>query len=214
MNSTQFAEMRQNMVDSQLRTNGVIEPWIIIAMGATPRENFLPADKAAFAYLDRSVPLGKGRMLNPPLANGQMLQAANVTPLDTILVIGAGPGYLAALLTGHAAKIVTVEEDADLAAQVKAHAPAATLVEGPLPAGAPEHGPFSLILIDGAVEQLPDAIVDQLGEGGRIVTGLIEGTVRRLAIGTKHGGSVALRNLADLEVAALPGFERAKEFVF
>jgi len=214
MNSTQFAEMRQNMVDSQLRTNGVIEPWIIIAMGAAPREQFLPVDKAAFAYLDRSVPLGNGRMLNPPLANGQMLQAANVTPLDTVLVIGAGPGYLAALLTGHAAKIVAVEEDADLAAQLRAHAPATTVVEGPLTAGAPEHGPYSLILIDGAVEQLPAAIVDQLAEGGRIITGLAEGAVRRLAIGTKHGGHVALRNLADLEVAALPGFERAKEFVF
>jgi protein-L-isoaspartate(D-aspartate) O-methyltransferase len=214
MNSTQFAQMRQNMVDSQLRTNGVIDPWIIAAMGATAREKFLPDEKAAIAYMDRSVPLTGNRMLNPPLANGQMLQAADITPTDSILLVGTGPGYLAALLNGQGSELVAVEDDAQLAAQALKNVPGITLVEGPMQAGAPDHGPYSLILIDGAVEQLPAALLDQLAEGGRIVTGLIEGAVTRLAAGVKLGGHVALRNLADLEVAALPGFERAKEFVF
>lgn len=214
MNSTQFAQMRRNMVDSQLRTNGVIEPWIITAMAATAREKFLPEEKAAFAYLDRSVPLTGNRMLNPPLANGQMLQAAGITPADSILLIGTGPGYLAALLDGRASRLVAVEQDSGLAAQTRAHVADITLVEGPMQAGAPDHGPYSLILIDGAVEQLPAALIDQLAEGGRVVTGLIEGSVTRLATGVKLGGHVALRNIADLEVAALPGFERTKEFVF
>lgn len=202
------------MVDSQLRTNGITAAWIVRAMGELPRETFLPEGKEAFAYLDRSVPLGGGRMLNPPLATAEILQAAEVTQDDHVLLIGAGTGYMAKLLSGRAGKLVAVESDAGLAKVAHANVPGLDLVEGPLAEGHAKAAPYSLILIDGGIERLPDAIEAQLAEGGRIITGLVDGPVRRLAIGTKHGGHVALRAFADIEVAALPGFEKAREFVF
>ncbi|RDV02461.1 protein-L-isoaspartate O-methyltransferase [Sphingorhabdus pulchriflava] len=214
MQSAQSETNRRHMIDSQLRTNGITAAWILKAMGELPRENFLPAGKEAFAYLDRSVPLSNGRMLNPPLATAEMLQAADVAGDDTVLLIGAGTGYMAALLSGRAGKLVAVESDADLAKTARANVAGLNLVEGSLDEGARKDAPFNVIIIDGAIEQLPAAIEAQLAEGGRIVSGLAEGPVRRLASGTKHGGHVALRALADIEITALPGFERAKEFVF
>lgn len=214
MQSAQSETSRRHMIDSQLRTNGITAAWIVKAMGELPRETFLPEGKEAFAYLDRSVPLGDGRMLNPPLATAEILQAAEVTQDDHVLLIGAGTGYMAKLLSGRAGKLVAVESDAGLAKVARANVPGLDLVEGPLAEGHAKAAPYSLILIDGGIERLPDAIEAQLAEGGRIVTGLVDGPVRRLAIGTKHGGHVALRAFADIEVAVLPGFEKAREFVF
>ncbi|MGC1470226.1 MAG: rRNA adenine N-6-methyltransferase family protein [Sphingorhabdus sp.] len=214
MQSAQSEITRRHMVDSQLRTNGITTAWIVKAMGELPRENFLSAGKEAFAYLDRSVPLGNGRMLNPPLATAEMLQIAEVSDSDNVLLIGAGTGYMAALLSGRAGKLVAVESDADLAKTARTNVAGLNLVEGGLGEGADKDAPYNVIVIDGAVEQLPAAIEAQLAEGGRIVAGLAEGPVRRLAVGTKHGGHVALRAFADTEVASLPGFERAREFVF
>jgi protein-L-isoaspartate(D-aspartate) O-methyltransferase len=214
MQSAQSETNRRHMIDSQLRTNGITEAWIVKAMGELPREKFLPAGKEAFAYLDRSVPLGNGRMLNPPLATAEMLQAAGITEKDNVLLIGAGTGYMAALLAGRVAKLVAVEAEAELASAARANVPGLDIVEAALNEGSKKGAPYSLILIDGAVEQLPETIEGQLSEGGRIVTGIVEGPVCRLASGTKYGGHVALRALADIEIAPLPGFERAKEFVF
>lgn len=214
MQSAQSETSRRHMVDSQLRTNGITAAWIVKAMGELPREAFLPEGKEAFAYLDRSVPLGEGRMLNPPLATAEILQAAEVAQDDHVLLIGAGTGYMAKLLSGRAGKLVAVESNAGLAKVARANVPGLDLVEGILAEGHAKAAPYSLILIDGGIERLPDAIEIQLAEGGRIVTGLVDGPVRRLAIGTKHGGHVALRAFADIEVAALPGFEKAREFVF
>ncbi len=214
MQSAPSDAARRHMIDSQLRTSGITTPWIVAAIGAIPREAFLPADKAAFAYQDRSVPLGNGRFLNPPLATAQMLQSAEVMPTDRVLIIGAGNGYMAALLRGRAERIVAVESDAALFEMAQVGVTGVEHVHGPLSGGAPDHGPYTLILIDGAIEQLPDAIAAQLADGGRIVTGLSDGAVRRLAMGIKHGGQIVLRPFADMEVAPLPGFEKKREFVF
>ncbi len=202
------------MIDSQLRTNGVTAPWVLQAMGRIAREAFLPADRQAAAYHDRSIELGNGRMLNPPLATAQLLQAAQVAADDKVLLIGCGTGYMAALLSGHVGHLVAVESDASLAAAARSNVAGLELVENALAEGAAGQAPYDAIIIDGAIEHLPAAIEAQLAEGGRIVTGLVEGPVRRLAMGSKHGGHVALRIFADLEVAPLPGFERAREFVF
>jgi protein-L-isoaspartate(D-aspartate) O-methyltransferase len=164
--------------------------------------------------MDRSIPLGGGRMLNPPLAAGLMLNVAEPVKSDRVLLVGAGAGYLAALLAAQVGALVAVEEVEALVTMFKANLPSAMLVEGSLAQGAAAHGPYDLILIDGGIEQLPDALVKQLTEGGRIVTGLIEGPVSRLASGLKRSGHVALRPVIDTELAPLPGFARAKEFVF
>jgi protein-L-isoaspartate(D-aspartate) O-methyltransferase len=190
MESAQSETMRRNMIDSQLRPNGVNEGWIIAAMLGVARENFVPAEHKAVAYMDRAIALGGGHMLNPPLTAGQLLSAAEVTPDDAVLLVGPATGYLAALLSNRNANVEAVEADAS------------------------GNGPFNVIIIDGAIEVLPDALVAELADGGRIVTGVAEGPATRLAIGYKHGGHVRLKPFADLEVAALPAFAKAKEFVF
>lgn len=206
--------LRRHMVDSQLRTSGINEPWITKAMGDLPRENFVGADRAAVAYSDRPVPLGAGRVLNPPMISGLMLQAAEPATDDNVLLIGAGSGYLAALLAPRVASLVAVEEDAALANLARANAPSVQCVDAALNGGYAAEAPYSLIVIDGAIDVLPQAIVDQLAEGGRIICGLREGAAFRLAKGVKHGAHLALRSFADAEAAPLPGFAAAKEFVF
>jgi protein-L-isoaspartate(D-aspartate) O-methyltransferase len=209
----QSEEMRRNMVDSQLRTSGVNAPWILAAMLATPREVFVTGDGAA-AYMDRSLPLGGGRMLCPPLAAGMMLTVAEPRETDRVQILGAGTGYLAALLNARVAALIAVEEDLSLAKAFKTNLPDVKLVEGSNAAGAPAEGPYDIIFIDGAIEAMPEAIVEQLVDGGRIITGLSDGPVTRLVSGVKRGNHIALRPVADMELAMLPGFERAKDFVF
>jgi protein-L-isoaspartate(D-aspartate) O-methyltransferase len=211
--SPQSEEMRRHMVDSQLRTSGVNAPWVIAAMLATPREAFLLGDTAA-AYMDRAVAIDGDRVLNPPLAAGQMLMLADPKADDNILIVGAGTGYLTKLLQGRVASVVAVEESAALAKAFKENLPDVILIEGANAAGASDHGPYDVIIIDGAVERLPDAISAQLTDGGRIVTGITDGPVSRLAYGVKRNGQLVLRPMADMEIGLLPGFASAKEFVF
>lgn len=213
MHLPQSEAMRRNMVDSQLRPSGVNTPWVLAAMLETPREDFITGDKSA-AYMDRSLPLGEGRCLNPPVSLGQMLMLADVSPTDRVLLVGAGTGYLATLLKRRVQSLVAVEESPALAAAFGTACPEVKLVNGPLADGAAEHAPFDIIIIDGAIARLPESLIAQLAEGGRIVTGLLDGPVSRLASGIKRGGHVALRPALDLEIAALPGFAPAKEFVF
>jgi len=209
MTVSDFSISRRAMIDSQLRTSGVSEPWVIAAMGEMPREEFVPAAARDIAYMDRRVRLTATRALNPPLATGLMLQEAAVGADDDILLIGAGCGYLAALLSGRAKHIVAVEEDAALVKMARANLTGRANVElaqGAHKEGAASGTRYSLIIIDGAIEQLPDAITGQLREGGRVVS--------RVAIGYKRGNAAVLRPFADCSISPLPGFERIAEFVF
>lgn len=210
------AEMRAAMIDSQLRTNDVIEPAVVGAMGATPREAHVPAALSGVAYMDRAIDLGGGRALNPPLVTGRLLVAAEIRPGARVLLIGAATGYTAALLAALGAEVHAVEEQADLLATARASTTGATIqwVEGPLVAGAPKAAPFDRIIIEGAIETLPDALAAQLVEGGRIVAARREGNVTRLVQGVKAGGTIALRAFADMDVAALPGFATPTGFQF
>ena len=153
-------------------------------------------------------------MLNPPLAAGQMLMVAEPTATDRVLLIGAGTGYLAALLAGRVKSLVAVEESVQLADSFASNLPDVDLLRGAHNDGAPGNAPFDLVIIDGTIEELPQMLADQLANGGRIVTGITDGAASRLAIGVKHNSHLALRTVADMEIAALPGFGRAKEFVF
>lgn len=217
MTEHNFKAMREAMVESQLRTSDVNDPRVVAAMASIPRETFLPAERQALAYIDRPVRLTEGRSLNPPLATGRLLTMAEVEPEDNVLVIGAATGYCAAVLSRIAAAVVAVEQDEELLRRAKAVLAGygnVTLVAGPLNEGARKHGPYTLIVIDGAVEELPAAIVKQLADGGRLVAAIIDRGVSRLSIGRKAGDAFGLKSFADVESVELPGFAKPKSFTF
>ncbi len=212
-----FEIMRRAMVDSQLRPSDVTDRAIVAAMASVPREHFVPADRARVAYTDRSIPLGNGRSLNPPLTVGRMLVAADLRPDDHILLVGAATGYVAALLSRIAASVVALESDdalADRAAETLGGLANVTLVRGPLAKGWSKAWPYTLILVDGAVEHIPGTFADQLASGGRLVTALNDRGVARISRGVAADGAIALMPLVDVEAASLPGFEHARHFTF
>lgn len=184
---------RRAMIDSQLRTSGVNEPWVLEAMNAVPREDFVPENARAAAYIDRAVPLGNGRYLAAPLVHGRMLAEAAPTSADTVLIVSGSAGYLAALVRPLAGT-VEIRDPADTAKLKK--------------------GAYSLILIDGAAEELPPSIATALAEGGRIVGGLVERGVTRLAIGRAAAGAVAWLPLTDIGIPVLPEFAAPRPWTF
>jgi protein-L-isoaspartate(D-aspartate) O-methyltransferase len=211
-----FEAMRHAMVVSQLRTSAVSDPRVVDAMGDVPREAFVPAAQVALAYRDAPLPLGGGRAINPPLITGRLLVAADIRPTDRVLLVGAAMGYAAAVLARLAGSVVALEEDAALASAARdAIADAkVTVVEGPLKAGWAAGAPYDVIIIDGAVEELPEAIADQLAPGGRLATGLVDRGVTRLALGRRSEGGFGVVDFADLECVVLPGFAKPKTFQF
>lgn len=215
--ASRFEAMRHAMVASQLRTNAVNDVRIVEAMAVLPREDFLPEAHRAIAYRDTLLPLAGGRRHNSPLATGRLLTAAELRPTDKVLLIGAAGGYTAALLAGLVNAVVAVEVEPSLAALARtALAAYANVepVEGPLAAGHAAEAPYDLLVVDGAVEEIPAALLDQLAPGARVVTGLLDRGVTRLATGRRTEGGFGLTDFADIECAVLPGFERLRTFQF
>lgn len=192
--ATDFAAARRAMVDSQLRVSGVNEEWVLSVMGTTAREQFLPAAARGHAYIDRAIPLGDGHALPAPLVQGRMLAEAAPTAQDDVLIVSCGSDYLAELVRP-LARSVTVVSAADAAAGAVS-------------------GEYSLLLVDGAAEQLPAALTDTLVDAGRVVTGLVERGVTRLAAGRKLAGSVALLPLAEIGIPVLAEFAAPKRWSF
>ena len=216
MTEHNFEQMRRAMVASQLRTTGVSDPRVVVAMGEVPRERFVPAERCAAAYSDLLVPLGNGRELNSPMALGRMLSEAGLRGNERALVIGAATGYAAAVLARLVGSVVAVEEMPELAAFAR-DALADTsvkIVEAPLNRGHAPGGPYDFILIDGAVEQVPQAIVDQVAEGGEVALALLEDGVTRLCVGRVVAGAFGTTAFSDAAAAVLPGFGKARTFSF
>lgn len=212
-----FEAMRHAMVASQLRTNAVSDVRVVEGMATLPREAFLPPEHRAIAYRDALLPLAGERKHNSPLATGRLLTEAQVRPGDHVLLIGAAGGYAAALLSRLAASVVAVEEDESqlaIARGALAGNGNVELVQGALNQGAAAKGPYDLIVIDGAVEQLPEALVAQLKTGGRVVSGVVDRGVTRLASGQRSAGGFGLVDFLDIECAILPGFVRLRTFQF
>jgi len=211
-----FEQMRQAMVASQLRTTAVNDPRVVAAMGTVPREHFVPAENAAIAYIDRPIPLGAGRALNPPMTTGRLLTEAHPRHEDRALVIGGATGYAAALLAELVSSVISLEEDKVLLEGArKTSLPShVAVVEGSLAAGWKKKAPYDLILIDGAVEYVPQPIIDQLADGGRLAGAILDRGVARLSIGRRSGKGFGLIAFADAEAAPLPGFSRPRGFSF
>ncbi len=209
--------MRAAMVSNQLRTNNVSEPRIVAALEAIAREKFVPAERASLAYVDVPVPLGNGRFLNAPLATARLIAESGVKVGEKVLLVGAATGYAAALLAKLGAEITALEVDQALigiARKALGKVSGVNLVSGPLNAGWRKGAPYDVIIIDGAIEALPETFAAQLTAAGRILTGLVDNGLTRLASGRKAGKGVGLVPFTDIEAVRLPGFAQPAGFSF
>lgn len=215
-----FAQARTKMVESQIRTNRVWDEELIAAFREVSRERFVPPDKQGIAYVDEDLPLGNGRYLMEAMVLARLLQAAEPGPGDIALDVGCGSGYATAILARLCATVIGLESDPALAKQAAESLSAtgvmnAEVAEGPLAAGRPKQGPYNVILVNGAVPELPKALTDQLAEGGRLVT-VVRSTraIGRGMLAQRLGEVVSSRVLFDAATPPLPGFAREPGFVF
>ena len=216
---TDFTAARLNMVESQVRPNGITDRRIIAAVERLPREAFVPEGKRAVAYMDEDVllePADKSagpRALIEVMAFARMLQHAAIKPEDRVLVVGAGTGYGAAVIAALAQRTVALECDAALAAAARRNlegVAGAIVVEGPLAAGVPGEQPFDVIIVEGRVEEVPQAWLDQLSDGGRLIAVVGEADMAKACVHTRSGSAIAVRPVFDASVAALPGLRKKK----
>lgn len=192
---TRFDDARRAMIDSQLRTSGVNDPAVLARMGSVPREEFLPEDQRAAAYADRAQRLPEGGALPAPLFHGMLLAEARPADADRVIVVDGGSGYLPALVAPMVAAVETISAADAAAGKIRDRA-------------------VTLLLIDGAVEHLPEALVKKLPEGVRVVTGLLERGITRLAAGRKAGSALGLVPLAEIGAPRLAAFDREAGWSF
>lgn len=215
-----FAVARRNMVECQLRTNRITQDAVIAAMGEVPRERFVPDDLANIAYVDEDLAVGGERYLVEPMVLGRLLQEGRANLDDIALLVGCGTGYSAAVLSKLCGAVFALESDGAFAGKASSllatlGADNAVVVEGPLDKGWPGEAPYNLIVFDGAVADVPDAIIDQLADDGRLVAVVCDDQdVGRATLMEKRGGVVSSRTLFDANTPMLPGFAKSAGFVF
>jgi len=193
---------RLNMVNNQLLTNKLTDDRIAQALLSVPRENFVPKSLRSVAYLDEDMPLDNGRYLMEPMIFARMLQSAAIGPRDVVLDVACGTGYSTAVLARLAAAVVGLEVDEAAVAGAEAHLAAlnidnAAVVVGALVDGCGDQGPYDVIFVNGAVEELPAAYAGQLTEGGRLVVVERRGPVSQAVLYTNRDGLLSRRELFD-----------------
>lgn len=212
-----FAKARQNMIDGQLRPNKVTDARLLAAMAEVPREAFLPAALRPLAYVDEDVEASPGRWLIEPMVFARLVQAAEIGEGSRVIVLPAGTGYGAAVLARMGAQVTALELPGRGGESLGRAGPGVTLVTGPLAEGWAAAAPYDAILIEGAVERVPEALTTELAEGGRLVTVIASG--RRGVLGravkqVRIAGTVTEVPLFDAGTPTLAEFRRAPEFVF
>ncbi|MCB1547064.1 MAG: protein-L-isoaspartate O-methyltransferase [Hyphomicrobiaceae bacterium] len=219
------AEQRRNMVDSQLRPSDVTDRRIIRAMLEIPRENFSPSAMRALAYMDEDLVVQAGdrdapmRHVLAPRTQALLLQLAQIESGDLVLDVGCATGYSTAIAARLADSVVAVEQDARLVERASALLSTlgidnAAILAGPLNEGMAGQGPYDVIVLNGAVEVIPESLFAQLKPGGRLVAVLIEGRRSRAVVATRRGGKTDVRATRDLSAPSLTGFQKAAGFVF
>ncbi|HWK45593.1 MAG TPA: protein-L-isoaspartate O-methyltransferase [Stellaceae bacterium] len=217
---TDYAAVRSNMVESQLRTNKVTDPDLLDAFMQVPRERFLPENLQGIAYVDQDIPVGNGRFMMQPMVLARLLQAATISASDSVLDVGCGTGYCAAVLARLASTVVAVEADAGLADRAVATLTALVgtkvkVVNTPHEAGYSSRGPYDVIVLGGAVAVLPATLTDQLAIGGRLVAVIgAPGMVAQATLVERLDAGISRRVLFDAAIQPLPGFAQERAFVF
>jgi protein-L-isoaspartate(D-aspartate) O-methyltransferase len=215
-----FAQCRRNMLDSQLRPNKVTDERVLAAMLAVPREEFVAENQRGIAYIDEDIPLGEGRILMEPMVLARLLQAAEIDSDDVVLDIGAGTGYTAAVCAKISATVVSIESNPRLAMEsnrilAKLGINNVVNVEAPLNKGYSEQAPYDVIMFSGGVAEIPETIVAQLADGGRLCAVVAPpGIAPTAQLIINYGGTAATRKVFDGSVPYLPGFEPETSFVF
>lgn len=214
-----FTAARRHMIDGQLRPSRVTWAALLDAMAEVPRERFVPPGVSGIAYVDEDLAIGNGRFLIEPLTLARLIQAAAPGPTDVVLDVGAATGYSTAVLARLAGTVVALEHDRPLADQAVATLKQLAVgnvqaVVGPLGDGHPRRAPYNVILINGAVEHVPDALMAQLGEGGRLATVIGSDPVGRATLFTKRRGVASSRILFDATAPVLKDLAKEPGFVF
>ena len=215
---TDFSARRVMMVDTQVRPSDVTKFPIIDAMLSVPREAFVPRDKREAAYMGENLVLRQDRVMLEPRTLAKLLDALDIQPDEMVLDLGCGFGYSTAVLARLADAVVAVEEDDAMATEAQhllsqASVDNAAVIVGPLAAGAAKHGPYDVITVQGGVEQVPAALLDQLKDGGRIAAVFMEGALGVARVGYKADGKVSWRFVFNASAPVLPGFAAAGGFV-
>jgi protein-L-isoaspartate(D-aspartate) O-methyltransferase len=214
-----FEAARAKMVENQIRTTDVTSHSVLQAFFAVPREEFVPAKLKPLAYLDDDIEIAPGRYLMEASPLAKLLQLAQITKDDLVLEIGSGSGYVSALLSLLSGSVVSVESDEALSNQAMEKLSAlgydnVAVVQGEMEKGCPAEAPFDLIFINGAIEQVPAALLDQLRDGGRLVAIVGYGNAAQAKRLVKERGIVSDSDHFNACVKPLPGFRREKSFVF
>lgn len=215
-----FATARRKMVDNQVRPNEVTDLRLVAAMLDIPRERFVPAEQAATAYMDANVALDvSGRVLLEPMVVGRLIQTADVKDTDHVLDVACASGYSSAILSRLAGSVVALEEDPNLADQAARNLKElgvanAKIVSGPLDAGWSVEAPYDLVLVNGAVEYVPESLLAQVKEGGRLLAIVGGAPVGEAMIYRNAAGDISSRPVFDATAPVLPGFAKPKAFVF
>jgi protein-L-isoaspartate(D-aspartate) O-methyltransferase len=214
-----FEAARRKMVENQIRTTDVTAHSVLQAFLSVPREMFVPEKAKLLAYTDAAIELVPGRFLMEASPLAKLLQLAGIGKSDAVLEIGAGTGYVTALLSALAGSVVGLEGDEALQAQADANLSAlgcdnVAVVTGDLEAGCPAQAPYDLIFFNGSVEEVPSALVDQLRDGGRLVAVVGYGNAAQAQVMVRERGLVSQSSHFNTSVKPLPGFRKAKEFLF
>jgi protein-L-isoaspartate(D-aspartate) O-methyltransferase len=214
-----YARARLNMVNNQLRPNRVDDSTVLAAMGEVPRERFLPKGLRGVAYADEDLPLPDGSWLIEPLVLARLIQAANIRPIDVVLVIGCSTGYAGVVLSHLAATVILLVPEAaaqtveGLLDDLKVDNVAVVLSDHP-PDGDPSQAPFDVIFLVGSVAGLPPALFEQIGESGRIVAVIDDGRIGKATVFTRLHGVVGQREVFDAQIPPCPGLVTSPGFAF
>lgn len=217
-----YAAARRHMVDSQILPNKVTDQRIIDAMARLPRESFVPEHRRGTSYVDEAVSVGDSRFLMEPMVTARLLQHAEPQEDNLALIVGCATGYTAAVLAGMISTAVVVESNAAMAEQASETLSElgidnVAVMEGALADGYPKQAPYDLIVFDGAVPEVPQTIVDQLAEGGRLVAIVGGGDSMHLGhvvVTTRFHGAVSSTETFQAGTPMLPGFDQPAGFAF